>query len=84
MAAAAPHNFSDGEARSLGLMDQSRLLDVQGKTLPMAARAFAGRCRMLDLGGQYQAYLKQQMLTPSVATLLEQGQRRQAYDRHPS
>lgn len=54
-------------------MDQSRLLDAQGKTLPMAARAFAERCRTLDLGGQYQAYLKQQMLTPSVATLPAQA-----------
>ncbi|MFJ4457841.1 NEL-type E3 ubiquitin ligase domain-containing protein [Pseudomonas sp. NPDC089392] len=73
--AAALHNFSDGEARSLGLMDQSILLDAHGKTLPMTAKAFAERCRRLDLGGQYQAHLGQQLLAPGVATLLEQGQR---------
>ena len=73
--AAALHNFSDGEARSLGLLDRSKLLDAQGKTLPMAARAFAGHCRKLDLGGQYQAHLRQHLLAPGVATLLEQGQR---------
>ena len=72
--AAALHNFSDRETRLLGGTDQSRLLDVDGKTLPMTVRAFAERCRRLDIGGQYQAYLKQQLLTPSVAMLLEQGQ----------
>lgn len=78
--AAALHNFSDGESRSVGLSGQSRLLDDQGNTLPMTARAFAGLCRTLDLGGQYQAYLKAQFTAPGeagkqVATLLEQGQR---------
>ncbi|MCE7761723.1 hypothetical protein GQL56_03615 [Pseudomonas putida] len=78
--AAALHNFSHGETRSLGLSDQSRLLDAQGNVLPMTARAFAGLCRTLDLGGQYQAYLKAQLTAPGeagqrVAMLLEQGQR---------
>ncbi|WP_426808911.1 dermonecrotic toxin domain-containing protein [Pseudomonas sp. WOUb67] len=78
--AAALHNFSHGETRSLGLADQSRLQDAQGSVLPMTARAFAGLCRTLDLGGQYQAYLKAQLTAPGevgqrVATLLEQGQR---------
>lgn len=78
--AAALHNFSHGETRSLGLSDQSRLLDTQGNVLPMTVRAFAGLCRTLDLGGQYQAYLKAQLSAPGeagqrVAMLLEQGQR---------
>ncbi|MFK3818609.1 dermonecrotic toxin domain-containing protein [Pseudomonas sp. NPDC089407] len=71
----ALQNFSDGEAKSSGLMDSSKLLDAMGEPLPMAARAFAGQCRRLDLGGQYQAHLRQQLLAPGVATLLEQGQR---------
>ncbi|MFK0094465.1 NEL-type E3 ubiquitin ligase domain-containing protein [Pseudomonas sp. NPDC090592] len=78
--AAALHNFSDGESRSLGFSDQSRLLDEQGNALAMTARAFAGLCRTLDIGGQYLAYLKAQLTAPGVAgqqvaTLLEQGHR---------
>ncbi len=78
--AAALHNFSEGETRALGLSDQTRLLDAQGNSLPMTARAFAGLCRTLDLGGKYQAYLTTQLAVPGeagqhVATLLEQGQR---------
>lgn len=75
--AAALHNFSDGEARSLGVTDQSILLGADGKALPMTTRAFAELCRTLDLGGHYQAYLKAHLKAPGggVATLLEQGQR---------
>jgi len=78
--AAALHNFSDGETRPLGLSDKSKLMDAQGNVLPMTGRAFAGLCRTLDLGGQYQAYLKAQLTAPGeagqrVAMLLEQGQR---------
>ena len=78
--AAALHNFSDGEARSLGVTDPSMLLDGQGKALSMTARAFAECCRTVDIGGQYQAYLQARLTPPgdagaAVATLLEQGQR---------
>ncbi|WEK29211.1 MAG: NEL-type E3 ubiquitin ligase domain-containing protein [Candidatus Pseudomonas phytovorans] len=78
--AAALHNFSDSESRSLGVKDQSMLLDGQGQALPMTARAFAECCRAIDIGGQYQAYLQAQLTAPGdagagVATLLEQGQR---------
>ncbi|AYG44513.1 leucine-rich repeat domain-containing protein [Pseudomonas sp. Leaf58] len=78
--AAALHNFGQGETLSLGLTDASELLDANGKTLPMTARAFAGLCRTLDIGGQYQAYLKARLSAPGdtgerVAALLEHAHR---------
>ena len=78
--AAALHNFSHVETLPLGLAEGSRLLDEQGQPLPLTAEAFAQFCRTLDVGGQYQAYLKRQLTPPgdaaeAIAELLERGQR---------
>ncbi|WP_060511070.1 NEL-type E3 ubiquitin ligase domain-containing protein [Pseudomonas sp. NBRC 111124] len=78
--AAALHNFSHVETLPLGLAEGTRLLDEQGQPLALTAQAFAALCRTLDLGGQYQAYLKRYMTPPgeageAIAELLERGQR---------
>jgi hypothetical protein len=78
--AAALHNFSHAETLPLGLAEGTRLLDEQGQPLPLSAQAFAELCRTLDVGGQYQAYLKRQLMLPgaageAIAELLERGQR---------
>ncbi|WP_153787505.1 NEL-type E3 ubiquitin ligase domain-containing protein [Pseudomonas sp. EMN2] len=59
--AAALHNFSESEAQAGGLGIESRLLDGAGNPLALAASTFAALCRRLDLGGRYQAYLKQRL-----------------------
>ncbi|PVZ43698.1 NEL-type E3 ubiquitin ligase domain-containing protein [Pseudomonas sp. CC120222-01a] len=78
--AAALHNFSYSETLPLGLAEGTRVLDEQGQPLPLSAQAFAELCRTLDVGGQYQAYLKRQLTPPgtageAIADLLERGQR---------
>jgi hypothetical protein len=54
--AAALHNFHVGETRPW-LLRKAYLSDAAGKRLAMGFEAFAGRCRVLDVGGRYQALL---------------------------
>ncbi|MBC3485871.1 hypothetical protein HU750_09320 [Pseudomonas sp. SWRI50] len=64
---AALHNFSAGEAAS---QDGATLLDENASPLAFAPVAFAELCRTLDVGKQYQDYLKARYQAP-----LEEGRR---------
>lgn len=55
----ALHNFEADEALPGGLATEAHLEDAAGVTLALKAEAFAGLCRKLDIGEQYQTYLKQ-------------------------
>ncbi|MEJ5903736.1 NEL-type E3 ubiquitin ligase domain-containing protein [Pseudomonas kermanshahensis] len=74
----ALHNFTEGETLATGLMQGSAVLDSGGQTLGLSPNAFTVLCRSLDLGGQYQAYLRGQ-LTPGgeagrhIEALMEEG-----------
>ncbi|MEN5304087.1 DUF6543 domain-containing protein [Pseudomonas sp. TWI628] len=60
---AALHNFSADEAQS---MPGAQILDAGGQPEPLAPEAFAGICRALDIGKQYQDYLKQHLMAPGA------------------
>ncbi|MGH8463119.1 MAG: dermonecrotic toxin domain-containing protein, partial [Pseudomonas sp.] len=78
---AALRNFTAEEATAQGQPRGNRLTSArQGRVKPPSAVEFAGICRTLDLGGQYQHHLDNVLLSPtpdgqSVATLLGDLQR---------
>lgn len=60
--AAALHNYHVSETRpSAGR--KGVLTDAHGTVLGLGIEAFAGRCRALDVGGQYQTLLQRQLGT---------------------
>ncbi|MGE7989816.1 NEL-type E3 ubiquitin ligase domain-containing protein [Pseudomonas sp. NPDC089554] len=71
----ALHNFAASEEDDTALQSDSRLFDDNGATLALAPGQFIALCRTLDLGGQYQTYLKSHLAPtdPQVARALEKG-----------
>lgn len=74
---AALHNFSASEASS---MPGAQILHADGTPLPLAPEVFAALCRSLDIGQQYQNFLKAQLCAPGgegqqVNLVIEQSQR---------
>jgi hypothetical protein len=67
--AAALHNFEASEALPGGLNAQATLEDAGGTVLALKAEAFVLLCRNLDIGEQYQAYLRTRLgrLIPGLA-----------------
>ncbi|MDD2048597.1 NEL-type E3 ubiquitin ligase domain-containing protein [Pseudomonas putida] len=63
--AAALHNFTDEETRPRAFT-QVTLLDASRKPLSIAFEDFARLCRQLDLGGKYQAVLRERLLPADV------------------
>ncbi|HDS1817107.1 TPA: leucine-rich repeat domain-containing protein [Pseudomonas putida] len=76
----ALHNFTEEETFATGIMQGTAVLDASGQASGLSPQAFTSLCRSLDLGGQYQAYLKGQ-LTPGkeagrrIEVLMEEGWR---------
>jgi hypothetical protein len=74
---AALRNFTEEQAEPGGQPRGNRLTSArQGSIKPPSAVEFAGLCRRLDLGGQYQRHLDS-VLTADVAVLLGDAQRQQ-------
>ncbi|MBA6139969.1 MULTISPECIES: NEL-type E3 ubiquitin ligase domain-containing protein [Pseudomonas] len=82
--AAALHNYHVSETRPLAGR-KGVLTDAHGTVLGLGIEAFAGRCRALDVGGQYQTLLQRQLGTgdaqgkgsPAVRGLIEESLRAQ-------
>ncbi|MGM3214279.1 dermonecrotic toxin domain-containing protein [Pseudomonas sp. PhalM4] len=82
--AAALHNYHVSETRPLAGR-KGVLTDAHGTVLGLGIEAFAGRCRALDVGGQYQTLLQRQLGTgdaqgkgsPVVRGLIEESLRAQ-------
>lgn len=77
--ATALHNFSGEEEEAGAFTAQSGLYDASDASLPIEPEAFARICRTLDLGGQYQAYLKARF-TPQGEALGSAGKSREALE----
>ncbi|MFJ4385433.1 NEL-type E3 ubiquitin ligase domain-containing protein [Pseudomonas sp. NPDC089408] len=75
---AAMHNFTEAEASNSTIMPGTMLLDERGQRCTLRPSRFYSLCRALDVGGQYQSYLRAQ-LTPGgeagsrIETLFERS-----------
>ena len=86
--AAALHNYTDEETRPRAFT-QATLLDASGTPLSIAFEDFARLCRQLDVGGKYQAVLREHLVPTDlpgsvpgqarrrIEDLLEEAQRAQ-------
>lgn len=61
---AALHNYHKDET-SPSIFRRAYLIDARGNTLALSFEAFAGLCRRLDIGGQYQRLLQERFVTAS-------------------
>ncbi|MDR6711697.1 hypothetical protein J2W83_001291 [Pseudomonas hunanensis] len=64
--AAALHNFEDSETQTLATLEGALVLDAQGHPAGITYKGFTRLCRRLDIGGKYQAYLKEWLLPPGA------------------
>lgn len=58
----ALHNFTEAEALSSAFMPGAQLVDERGQSCPLPPQRFYSLCRALDVGGQYQSYLRTQLM----------------------
>ncbi|MBK4994362.1 hypothetical protein IAE39_002536 [Pseudomonas sp. S37] len=58
---AAMHNFTEAEATNSAIMPGTVLMDEHGRRCTLAPSRFYNLCRALDVGGQYQSYLRTQL-----------------------
>lgn len=59
--AAALHNFTEDETFTSAILQGTVVQDAQGQEAGISPQAFYTLCRSLDLGRQYQAYLREQL-----------------------
>lgn len=76
----ALHNFTEAETFTSAIMQGTEVLDATGQPCQLSPKAFFTLCRSLDLGGQYQAYLRAQLAPDGEAgrlleALIEEGLR---------
>ena len=74
----ALHNFTEGETLASAILPGTAVLDATGQACALSAKAFFTLCRSLDLGGQYQSYLRAQLVPNGEAgrqleALVEEG-----------